>query len=289
MPDIASNHAGRAPGCGCLPAMIWISTMIPLMHPRIPVFSLGLVFLAAALPAHPAELLNDDFSGLTPGMFSAGVVGAQGEYHHITALDPRGNWSVATFRSDESQRAWRVIVEDGRHIMAQVYTATPAERAYTHPTLKAGDDLWTDYVLETRFAPAAGEGLSGVMFRYQTNRQYYFAGISGQTAILKKVNDGTGFRTMDETILAQKALAWKPDEYIPIKVSIAGDLLTAEIGGVTLTARDATFPHGKIGLLSDMPTRFGAVRVTCSDEASQAFEAARAARQAEEDGLVAAN
>ena len=245
--------------------------------------------LLAAGPVRPAELLNDDFSGLAPGMFSAGVIGAQGEYHHITALDPRGNWSVATFRSDESQRAWRVIVEDGRHVMAQVYTATPPERAYTHPTIKAGDDLWADYVVEARFAPAAGDGLSGVMFRYQTNRQYYFAGISGQTAILEKVNDGTGFRTMDETILAQKPCAWKPGEYIALKVSAAGDQLTAEIGGVTLTAKDATFAHGKIGLLSDMPTRFGAVRVSCSDEARQAFETARAARQAEEDGLVAAN
>jgi rhamnogalacturonan endolyase len=58
---------------------------------------------------------------------------------------------------------------------------------------------------------------------------------------------------------------------------------------VRLEARDPAFAQGKIGFLSDLPTRFGAVRVTATPEAKEKFLMARAARQAEEDRLVAAN
>ena len=129
--------------------------------------------------------------------------------------------------------------------------------------LIAGDELWSDYTLTTTITPEASSGQSGVVVRYRHDRAYYFAGVHGQRAILKRVNGGAGFRKLAEEILDEKPLAWRPGETLPVEVQVTGDTIRAVIGGaVHLEGRDATFPAGKIGLTSDAPTRFGPVRVT---------------------------
>ena len=237
-----------------------------------------------------AILLDDDFSRLTPGMFSPGVVGAHAEYHYLPALAPKGNWAVSTFRSAGSQRAWRVIREDGRALMQQTYTAPPEERAPTHPMLVAGDPAWSDYELETRMAPATAEGQSGVVVRYRHDRAHYFAGVMGAEVLLKKVHEGVAFRKLAETVLARKAFAWRPGDFVRVRVGVHGDALRAEFdGNVVLEARDETFAQGRIGLTSDVPTRFDAVRVTADRDAVRRFESARAQREAEEEARVGVN
>src|SRR5262249_1340235 len=120
------------------------------------------------------SLLRDDYSALELGMFSGGVVGAQTEYHYLPAVSaPKGNWVVSVFRTEGSQRAWRVIADDvtGERFMYQSYTAASAELEYMHPTVIAGDELWSDYTVDTKFAPETGAdgdaGISGVLFRYR--------------------------------------------------------------------------------------------------------------------------
>ena len=240
-------------------------------------------------PAEALTLLNDDFSGLTPGMLSAGVVGAHAEYHYLPALAPRGHWVVSAFKSEGSQRAWRVIEENGRRFVWQSYLAPLEERANTHPIIVAGDALWSDYALETSIAPESDGGRSGVAFRYRHDRAYYFAGVLGQKAVLAMVNGGAGLRKLDERVLAERPLAWRPGDEIPIKVAIEGPSLRATVGGVALEASDSTLLHGRIGFTSDVPTRFGAVRVTCPLEARWRFDAERDQRETTEERLVAAN
>jgi rhamnogalacturonan endolyase len=240
--------------------------------------------------AQAAVLLSDDYQALTPGMLSGGVIGARIEYHYLSAAAPKGNWAVATFRTDASQRAWRLIEENGERLIWQSYTETDRERPYTHPMIIAGDELWTDYTLDVRFAPENDRHQSGVVFRYHTNRVYYFAGVIGQKAVIKKINNGVAFRKMDETILAESPLAWKPGEFLSLKVTAEGDKLTADFGsGVKLEARDAAFKHGKIGFTSDVPTKFAKVTVTCSEPVKAAFEKARQAREDEETKLQSEN
>jgi hypothetical protein len=235
-------------------------------------------------------LLADDFGRLTPGMFSPGVVGAHAEYHYLPALAPKGNWVVSTFLSDASPRAWRVVHEDGRARMEQAYAAALEERGRTHPMLVAGDPAWSDYDLETRFAPATTDGQSGVAFRYRHDRAYYFAGVKGGEALLKKVNEGAAFRKLDETVLARRPFAWRTGDFVRVRVGVRGDALRAEFDGkVVLEARDAAFLEGRIGLTSDVPTRFESVRVTARPEAASRIESARARRAAEEEARVAAN
>ena len=186
------------------------------------VFCLSLMAaIAAAVPTgHAAVLLDDDYRALTPGMISSDVIGAHAEYHYLPATAPKGNWTASayTYLAPESQRAWRLIEENGERLIWQSYT-TGVERAYIHPLLVAGDDLWTDYTVSLRFAPESDAAQSGIVFRYHTDRDYYFAGVIGQKAVLKKVNGASAFHELDETMLAEKPLAWKPGEFIALKVT----------------------------------------------------------------------
>jgi hypothetical protein len=243
-----------------------------------------------------ASLLDDDYHGLSLGMFSGGVVGAMTEYHYLPAAAPKGNWVVSCFRTDGSQRAWRIVANDaGERFMYQSYAAADVERAYMHPMVIAGDELWGDYRVRTKFAPDIDDGgIAGIVFRYRDDRRYYFVGVAGQKAILKKVDQGVAFRKLNEAILAEQALAWKPGQFIDVEITVAGDRLRANLraddtAGVTLEAQDATFPQGKVGLTSDMPTRFGPVHVTCTPAAKDQFDAAANKRQADEDARVASN
>ena len=101
-----------------------------------------LTALAAATAGISAELLRDDYRAMTPGMISPGVVGVQSEYHYLAQSQPKGNWVVSAFRRDLSQRAWRLIEEDGQRLIWQSYTENRvSDRAFTHPMLVAGDAL----------------------------------------------------------------------------------------------------------------------------------------------------
>lgn len=259
---------------------------------------LGLaLFLPAAdrvLPARAAGasvvLLEDGFERLAPGMFSAGVVGAHAEYHYLPALAPKGGWVVSAFQSEGSQRAWRVLREKDRALMAQVYTAPLEERERTHPMIVAGDPLWSDYVLEVCFAPEAGEGRSGAVFRYRHDRAHYFAGVMGDEALLTKVHEGAGFRKLNETVLARAPYLRQAGKSVRLRVSLRGDSLVADLDGrIVLRATDASFGEGRIGLSSDVPTRFESVRVTTEPETARRVRAARERLDAEERDRLAAN
>lgn len=250
----------------------------------------ALLCLVPGFAAEDAVLFQDDFHGMTPGMLSSGVIGAQAEYHYLPATAPRGAWSVSTFRSDGSQRAWWLIEENGRRLIRQAYTNTDGERAYAHPMIVAGDPLWADYTLETAFLPGEGEAQRGVLFNYLHDRAYYFLGVIGQKAVLKKVNGGLAFRVLNETVLAEKPFAWQPGESLSVRVTVADGKISAELGGrVTLAAADATFTSGRIGFTADAPTDFTPVRVTTTRAAQARFATARAAADATEAALQAAN
>lgn len=248
-------------------------------------FAIGAVFAA-----EEAVLFEDDFQNLAPGMLSSGVIGAQAEYHYLPATAPRGAWSVSNFRSDGSQRAWWLIEQDGRRFIRQAYTNTDGERAYAHPMIVAGDPLWGAYTFETAFIPNGGDAQRGVLFNYLHDRAYYFVGVSGQKAVLKKVHGGLAFRVLNEIILAEKSFAWKPGELLTVRVSTLDGKIHAELAGrVTLEAQDATFRQGRIGFTADAPTDFAAVRVTSSAAAQQRFARARQEADATEASLQAAN
>ena len=165
-----------------------------------------LLLLLFAAPA-AAVVFHDDFSDLKVEMLSAGVIGAEAEYHYVPKTGRQGYWEISCFRSEASQRAWRVIREGGfgRKFMYQASTSNREESAYTHPMLVAGDPLWSDYTLTVKFAPEAAGNHSGVIFRYRNDRCLYFFGVNGAEAQLLLLHHGTGYRQSTVMILARDA------------------------------------------------------------------------------------
>ncbi len=235
-------------------------------------------------------LFLDDFKYLKPQMISSDVIGAYSEYHNIAATEPKGNWIVSSFRSDGSQRAWRVIVENGQHIMHQVYTSSKAELLYTHPILIAGDSLWNDYSVDVQFSPESKGEQSGFLFRYHNDRCYYFFGVLKDKVILKKVNHAEAYRTASEKILAETKTNWKPGELLTATVTVKGNHIAAQLNnGTLLETEDATFSKGKIGLMSDVPTKYYSVKVTTSESAFNDYQRRKAAYSNEIAKLRTAN
>jgi hypothetical protein len=235
-------------------------------------------------------LLDDDFSGLAPRMFSSGVVGAQAEYHFLPAVARQGNWQVSCFRSEGSQRAWRVIVEAGEHVMWQAFTNEKRDLPYNHPTIVAGDPLWTDYTMTVRFAPESKAHQSGMIFRYQNDRCYYFFGVEGEKAVLRKVAHGDAFRATNVEALGEHELKWTPGEYLTATVTAEGEKLTASINGKKpIEAKDATYAAGRVALMADAPARYRRVTVTTTPETAGTIRAAIGEREATEAKLQAAN
>lgn len=225
-------------------------------------------------------------------MLSAGVIGAEAEYHYYPATAPRGAWEVSCFKSDASQRAWHVLREGGfgRPYVYQASTSGAHESGYTHPMLVAGDPLWENYALTVRFAPESRDNWSGVVFRYRNDRCLYFFGVKGDAAHLLLFNHGTAYQKSFVKELARQPLSWRPGETLEAAIDVRGSRLRASFaGGPALEAEDATFSKGRIGLLADVPTRYLDVRVTMTPDDRRAVDAAIVAREREEERLQAAN
>lgn len=218
-------------------------------------------------------LLDEDFRDLKVGMFSSGVVGAHAEYHYIPETAPKGNWEVSCFRSNLSQRGWQVIMENGERFMYQTYCVPLEERKYYHPIIVTGDMLWKNYQIKAQFAPSSDRGQSGVLFRYRNDRCYYFFGVDGQKAILKTVYHGRSFRTQNTQILDQMDFSWQPNQTLTACIRVQGQRIEAHFDEHTiLFAQDTTFLSGRIGLTSDIPTRFKRVVVTTTSVVKKEYD-----------------
>jgi len=226
---------------------------------------LAILLLLATTAARAADdvvLFEDGFGTMRTGAIGT-EVGAHLEYHYLPKINTEGPWSISTFVSGSpSQRAWRVARHNGQPVVLQTWEN---KMAHTHPTMVAGDDLWADYVLTARFTPETTKGRSGLSFRHHNDRCNYFFGVQDGKAVLKLVKDEKAFHVPDEKILAERALQWKPGEELNVEITLNGKRIAAKINGrFTLTAEDESFPHGRIALVADGPTRFSQVRVTAS-------------------------
>jgi len=257
----------------------------------VPVLAAGALAVlswASGSRAAGEVLLEDDFSGLKPGLvWPAG--GPHTEYHYLPEMAPRGHWALSCFTTDAaSQEAWHVRQEEGRPVMVQAYLNR--DRRDSHPMIVAGDDLWADYTVSVRFAPETDAGQSGLAVRYQNDRCYYFAGVSGASAVLKMVRHETAYHQPFEKVLAQAPCAWTPRQYLTVAVTVEGSRLRARFGDATvLEADDATYPRGKVGLTSDVPARYAHVQVTAPAEEAPRLRARAAARDKELAALQAAH
>ena len=233
-------------------------------------------------------LLEDGFAELRPGQFSS-LVGAHTEYHYLPDSAPQGHWAVTSFTSRiGSQRAWKVFVYHWEAFLARLYDSEKTKHSL--PLFVNGAAATQIYTGEVRFAPESKRDQSGVVFRYRNDRCYYFFGVDGDDAILKVVQHATAYHKPHERILARAKFDWKPGALLTARIQVHADQITAQFdGGPVLTARDETYPKGKIGLMADVPTRYHQVRVTTSPEEYQRVQDEIAAREAELRKLQDAN
>ena len=252
--------------------------------------SIALLSCGNLLNSDNVVLFEDEFSDLKTGMFSGGVIGAHAEYHYIPEIAPKGNWVVSCFRSNGSQRAWRILIENGAKVMYQSYTSSKNEGKYTHPMIIAGDELWQDYTIEVQFSPESNEAQSGFLFRYRNDRCYYFLGVDGKKAILKMVRHATAYHNPFEKTLAESDFSWESGKYIIGKVTLKGSHIRAELNDeILLEADDTTFLNGKIGLMADVPTLYRSVKVTVTSEESSRYRETKNKQEQELNKLQAAN
>lgn len=237
--------------------------------------------------AQQVVLLDEDFSRLKSGHYSV-EVGAHTEYHYLAEAAPKSIWQVSAFRSDvPSQLAWNVFRVKGEKMMVQRYRN---RHKHTHPMLVAGDSLWSDYELTASFAPQSHEDQSGVVFRYQNDRCYYFFGVDGNNAVLKKVKHATGYHQPDETVLGSAAINWSDGDFLKAMIKVEGATIRARFdGGPELKAVDETFPKGAVGLTSDIPTYYRMVQVTTSRDIAEQILAEQNRWKEEFARLQAAN
>lgn len=212
-------------------------------------------------------LLYDDYRGLKRGSLSTDL-GAHTEYHYLPEAAPKGNWAISNDRG-----RWSVHEADGQRF---IYQSKADSINYSHPMIIAGDVFWEDYKFTVSFVPESKEYQSGVVFRYQNDRCYYFFGVVGDKAVLKMVKHAVGFHKPYEKILSEAECKWKLGNTLTAEISVQADKISARLnGGLLLQAGDSQYRQGKVGLTANVPTKFFAVEVTTTRENKIRYETAR--------------
>lgn len=207
-------------------------------------------------------LLFDDFSSIRRGPYSVDV-GAHTEYHYIHEAAPRSRWAVSTFTWETGfKNAWCIRQEGDDREMVQTFQNQPDNHA--HPLVVTGEPEWKDYVIKVQVTPESKILQSGVVFRYRNDRCYYFAGVSGDSLILKMVKHEFAFHKPFEKILASEYLKWDTNELLTIAIDAHGSRISCSVKGVTISVDDSTYTHGKIGLMADVPAKYHLVDVKTS-------------------------
>jgi hypothetical protein len=238
------------------------------------------ILLAASLPA--ADLFKDDFSKLPPRIFSEPVkqlTNAIQEYHYLPHRGvPLGVWENAICHDD----VWTGGDEDGVTYVEQ-HTVNNLARI-TNPLLITGDPEWSDYTLEVKVRPLSFADMAGIAFRYRTNRHYYlFALTGGKRAVLRlRLPFEKKTRVAEWKDLGAADFTYDVKRWYTLKVENEGPKIRAYVDGkLLIEASDNEILKGKIGVTSNIPARFTAVRVSVTPAVEKAIRQRIAAREAE--------
>lgn len=137
------------------------------------------------------------------------------------------------------------------------------------PLLVKGEVSWKDYTLEATVRPLSTRSHTGIVFRYQHGRRYYFLGFEGGELKLLK-------RDQDQLVtLSAKTFEYDVDHEYRLKVECIGNRITASVNDtVVLEIEDDSYDGGKIGLSSRMPAQYADIQVTMTEEHHAAWIAA---------------
>lgn len=247
--------------------------------------SLFFVALAAFLgaPAHAADLIRDDFSGLPPGWlsFPVGTLNAAiQEYHYLPNRGvPLGAWENAICHMD----AWLTGDEDG-HPFIEQHLVKDAVSQYTNPIFLTGDPEWSDYSVEVKLRPLGLRDMAGIVFRYHTNRHYYLFALTGgnQARLALRLPMDKAFRVPEWRDLGSARFDYDVKHYYTLRVDNDGPRMRAFVNGkLVFEASDSEIVKGKAGLTAESPARYQDFAVTAPDGAAEAIRARIRARETE--------
>ncbi|WP_248929608.1 hypothetical protein [Paenibacillus hamazuiensis] len=205
-------------------------------------------------------VMQDNFSQFSIGPFPYDPKhSAIGEYHYYPSEGHHGGWYDPVVYYGWMGPTWIITEDAGVKYMEQ--TRPQAAITAHWPLLVKGDDSWRDYTLEATVRPLSTRSHTGILFRYQHGRRYYFLGFEGGKLVLLK---------RDQTVVAELASVRFPydcDTYYRLKVVCDGPFIRASVDGAEfLQVEDSSYSHGKIGLSSRMPAQYADVRVTMTEE-----------------------
>ncbi len=219
--------------------------------------------------APPGELFHDDFSGLPAGWLSeplGRLNTAIQEFHWIAGRAlPQGAWSNGVVDQD----AWLVSSEAGMSYMQQQLHHPPD---HVNAVLIAGEREWRDYTVSVRVKPLALDGIVGVAFRYQTNRQYFLFGLNegDKAQLLLQHPIAEKLRVPNWELVASAAFPYTVERYYELRVENAGPHMRAYIDDkLVVEAVNEDLIHGKAGISATVPARFRDFRVERFGECPQ--------------------
>jgi rhamnogalacturonan endolyase len=212
-------------------------------------------------------LFADDFSAFPTGWLSRPIGqlnGAIQEYHYLANRGvPLGSWANAIAHMD----AWVVADEDGKPYVEQHLVNDLA--AITNPILLAGDPEWNDCSVEVKVKPLSLADMSGIVFRYHTNRHYYlFALTEGKYArLVVRLPLENTYRIAEWRELGRREFPYECKKFYALKVENAGARIRAYVDGqMLLEVSDEELMKGKAGLTANIPARFQDFGVTASPQ-----------------------
>ena len=221
-----------------------------------------------------ASLFHDDFSGLPAGWLSeplGRLNTAIQEFHWIAGRAlPQGAWSNGVVDQD----AWLVSSEAGMSYMQQQLHHPPD---HVNAVLIAGEREWRDYTVSVRVKPLALDGIVGVAFRYQTNRQYFLFGLNegDKAQLLLQHPIAEKLRVPNWELVASAAFPYTVERYYELRVENAGPHMRAYIDDkLVVEAVNEDLIHGKAGISATVPARFRDFRVDASESARSAISVA---------------
>jgi hypothetical protein len=170
---------------------------------------------------------------------------------------------------------FRVVKENGREVLDHM---DKSDRC-----IVTGDPLWQDYIVEAGVrqmlptsTPNADDehniiGRTGIMFRYQTLRHYYFYCLEGYDKLVL-------YRREDEawTVLDYLYMNIDRSRYYKMRVECVGDRLRCYLNGEKkFEAKDSTFKRGKIGIRTNTMARFDGIEVMMTERSMASFQKAK--------------
>lgn len=250
--------------------------------------------------AFAGELFKDDFSKLPAGHLSEPVGqlgGAVQEYHYLAHRGvPTAPWENAIVHQD----AWTVSDEDGMTYVEQ-HLVNFNDRAAVFPNNNpglfqplfiTGDLAWHSYTYEVQMKPLSFKDITGVAFRYRTNRNFFVFGLrGGNEAVLRlRLPIDKEYRVGNWRELGAVPFRYDTQRYYTLKVENDGPKIRAFIDGkLILEASDNEVVSGRIGLTANVPARYRQVRVTAPDAVIASIQQTIRKREAELTSLQASN